>query len=245
MKTWLKLVIGGAVVVVILAGVGVWWFLRDDAPAEVTLDKAVESVATTTTTPGETAPASPVGIAGTWAIDTASGAFDFESASGTFVGFRIQEQLAAIGSATAVGRTGDITGSLTIDGSTLTAATFTVDLTTITTNDSRRDDRVQSALQTGTFPTGTFTLTTPIDLGPTAAEGEPISVTGVGDLTIHGVTRQISLPIEAQLVDGTIAVTGSVDITFSDYDVEVPSSPIVVSAEDHGILEMQLLFTKT
>ena len=35
-------------------------------------------------------------------------------------------------------------------------------------------------------------------------------------------------------------VVGSIDITFADYGVSVPSSPIVVSAEDTGILELQL-----
>jgi polyisoprenoid-binding protein YceI len=237
MRTPLKLVLVAVVVAAIAAGAGIWWFFKDDAPAKVSLDSAIESVTSTTGDAGDGA----AGIAGTWTVDTTSGEFDFESATGTFAGFRIQEELASIGSTTAVGRTGDVTGSMTIDGTTVTDATFEVDLTTITTNEQRRDDRVQEALETGAFPTGTFTLTQPIELGDGADGGAPVQVTALGDLTIHGVTRPIEMAIEAQLVDGTIVVVGSTDVVFSDYGVEVPQSQIVLSVEDHGVLELQLL----
>ena len=64
-----------------------------------------------------------------------------------------------------MGRTGDVTGDFTIEGTTVTEASFEVDLTTITTNESRRDGRVQDALETSRFPTATFTLTEPLDAG--------------------------------------------------------------------------------
>jgi len=243
MRTPIKVLIGVSALVLVLAGAGVWWFLRDDSPAEVDLQTAVQSVSTTTTASGSTATAAG-GIAGTWSVDNTTGDFDYESATGTFAGFRIGENLAAIGSTTAVGRTGDVTGSITIDGSTLTAATFEVDLTTITTNESRRDDKVQSALDTGTFPTATFTLTTPVDLGADAATGAAQNVAVVGDLTIHGVTKSVELALDAQLVNGTVVVVGSTDLTFSDYGVAVPTSPVVLSADDHGTLEVQILLTR-
>jgi len=50
-----------------------------------------------------------------------------------------------LGSTTAVGRTPDVTGTVTIEGTTVTAATIEADMTSITTNDSRRNDKVQSA----------------------------------------------------------------------------------------------------
>ena len=116
-------------------------------------------------------------------------------------------------------------------------------MTAITTNESRRDDKVQSALDTAEFPTATFVLTEPIELGAAAADGEPVSTTATGELTIHGVTTTVTIPIEAQLVDDNIVVVGSLDIVFADYGVSVPTAPIVVSAEDHGTIELQLFFT--
>jgi hypothetical protein len=45
-------------------------------------------------------------------------------------------------------------------------------------------------------------------------------------------------------VEGSLLLAGGVDISFADFDVQVPSAPIVLSAEDHGILEVQLWFRK-
>jgi polyisoprenoid-binding protein YceI len=268
MKTPLKIALIALVLLVAAAGVGLWWFFKDDAPAPVSLGAAVESVtdstaapttseatsdstATSTTAPAADSAATTAdaetdgGVTGTWVVDTETGDFDYESATGTFAGFRIEEELASIGSTTAVGRTGDVTGSMVIDGSTVTEASFDIDLSTITTNESRRDDNVQRALETGQFPTATFTLVEPIELGDAAASGEAVSVTAVGDLTIHGVTQRVEFAIEAQLVQDTVVVVGSLDVTFSDYGVEVPDSQIVLSVEDHGILEIQLLLTQS
>ena len=59
------------------------------------------------------------------------------------------------------------------------------------------------------------------------------------------MTRAVEFPLQAKLVDGTVVVVGSLDVTFSDYGVTVPSAPIVLSVDDHGVLELQLLLTRT
>jgi len=130
---------------------------------------------------------------------------------------------------------------VTIEGTTVTAATIEADLAATTTNDSRRDDRVPSALDTATYPTATFVLTEPVELDADAAGGTSVTVDATGDLTVHGITRQVTIPLQAQLVDGTIVIVGSTEITFADYGVSVPEAPIVLSAEDTGTLELQLL----
>ena len=248
MGTRLKILLAVALVVIAAGGAGAYWYFRDDAPPEVSLAAATASVgsstASTPSTTGATGSAGGTGIEGTLVVDSATGDFDYESATGTFAGFRIQEELANIGSATAVGRTGDVTGTVQIDGTTVSSATFEIDLTTITTNESRRDDKVQEALETSRHPTATFALAEPIELGPNAADGEALAVTAVGDLTIKGVTQRVEFPLEAQLVDDTVVVVGSLDLTFSDYGVEVPESQLVLSVEDHGILELQVLLVE-
>ena len=94
------------------------------------------------------------------------------------------------------------------------------------------------------IPTTTFVLTEPIQLGDDAADGNPISATATGELTIHGVTRTALIELDAQLIGDTGVLVGSTDIVFADYDVAVPSSQIIVSVADHGILELQLLLTQ-
>lgn len=238
--------IGAAVVLLVAVAGGIVWFVSDDAPPEVDLDTAASGVRdrTTTTGAGEPATSAAPGIDGTWLVDTGTGAFDFESATGSFVGFRVEEQLVNIGAATAVGRTGEVAGTMTVAGTQLTDASFEVDMTTITTNESRRDRRVQDALNTAANPTATFELSAPVELGDEARTGGPVEVDATGDLTINGTTRSVTIPLRARLVDGTIVVVGSMDVTFADYGVQVPSAPVVVSAEDHGVLELQLLFVR-
>jgi polyisoprenoid-binding protein YceI len=178
-----------------------------------------------------------------WVVDTSIGSFDFDSADGSFVGFRVNEEL-TIGSATAVGRTGDVAGTLTIEGTTVSDVTIEADLSQLVTNDSRRDRAARGALDTEEFPLATFVQTQPLEIPADAAAGSPVAVTAVGDLTIHGVTLPVEVPIEAQLVDDVIALIGSLPVAFADYGVTAPSAPIVVSVEDNGIIEFQLLFTR-
>jgi polyisoprenoid-binding protein YceI len=248
MNTRWKIALGTLLTLVVLGGAGLWWFFRDDAPPAANLESAVAAVneGSTATTSAATTATSAAGTsaAGTWVVDADTGTFDYESATGTFAGFRIQENLSSIGSTTAVGRTGDVTGTVTIEGSNVTAASFTVDVSSITTNENRRDDEVQEALETDQFSIATFTLTQPIVLGDAATAGDAVSVTAVGDLTIHGVTEQVEFPLEAQLTKGTLVVVGSLDVTFSDFGVSVPTSPVVLSVDDHGELELQVLLTK-
>ena len=212
-----------------------------DTDSAATAAAAAET--TTPATSGTAASSTAAAVSGTWAVNTSIGEFSFENSTGSFVGFRVQEELSSIGSATAVGRTPTVTGTITFDGTTLAAATIEADMTEIVTNDSRRDDRVQDALETGEFPTATFTLTQPIDLGDAVNTGAPVSIQATGDLTIHGVTTPVTIPLEAQLVDGTIVVVGSLDIALSTYGVEAPSAPIVVSVSDDAVIELQLFFS--
>ena len=251
MSKSLKLAVAAVLLVVLAGGAFALWFFKDDSPDEVDLGAAVESVEENADEGGDegggtdTTEAAGAGIEGTWTVDGNSGTFDFtDTASGTFVGFRVNEELSAIGSSTAVGRTPEVTGSIAIEGTELTAATFDANMTAITTNESRRDDRVRSALATSQFPTATFVLSEPVDLGAAVENGGPVSVTAVGDLTIKGVTQTVSIPLEAQLTGDTVVVVGSMEITFADYGVEVPSAPVVLSADDHGILEVQLLLNR-
>lgn len=246
-----KIIATTVLLVVVVVGAAVWWVNRDDAPPEADLDTAVAAVQEestsaddgATTTEAEADADADSAIAGAWTVDTETGEFTFESATGTFVGFRVEEELTTVGATTAVGRTNAVTGEATIEGTTLTAATFEVDLTQITTDISVRDGAVQDALETDAHPTATFTLVDPVELGD-AADGESISVTAAGELTLHGVTQPVELAIEGQLVDDTIVLVANTTIDFTDYDVVAPSAPVIASIDPVAVLEAQILLTQ-
>lgn len=226
-------------------------------PDEVSLDKAVEGVATSPaageegeSTSTETEPmnagSTAEGIDGPWIVDADSGDFDFKSATGTFVGFRVKEELVGIGAAEAVGRTGEVTGTATIANNALAEATFEADMSSITTDQSRRDDRVQSALETDQFPTATFTLSAPVALPDNAADGGQVEVTAAGDLTVHGVTKAVSIPLQAKYVNDTIVIVGSLSgIDFTTFGVTMPSAPVVASVDPVGTIELQILLKRS
>lgn len=230
----------------LLGAAGLFWYLNQPVPDEVSLESAVADVASAqppATDVAEEVDSDP-GLDGTWTVDSSIGEFSFEEATSSFVGFRIEEELASVGATTAVGRTPMVEGPLLLEGTTVASLVVAADLSQIVTNASRRDRAVQRALDTASFPIATFTLTEPIDIGAIPAEGEPVPAVAVGDLEIKGITQNIEIPLETQLEGDLIVVVGGVDITFADWGVEMPSSPGVVSVEDHGILELQLFFSR-
>ena len=64
-----------------------------------------------------------------------------------------------------------------------------------------------------------------------------------GALTLHGTTKTIQITLQAQRQGGIIAIAGSVPIVFADFGFQGPNSFSVVSVDDHGIMELHLLFT--
>ncbi|MCH8308919.1 MAG: YceI family protein [Chloroflexi bacterium] len=64
-------------------------------------------------------------------------------------------------------------------------------------------------------------------------------------LTIHGVTREVTVPIEGQLVGRSMVLVGSIDIVFADYAIDTPSAAVVLSVEHNGEMEFQLFLTKS
>ena len=160
----------------------------------------------------------------------------------TFVGFRIDEVLASIGSKTVIGRTPVVSGSLELDGTTVSDVEILIDMTTLTTDDRRRTNTIRrQAISTNQFPEASFVLTEPIELGSIPADGEPIEATATGDFTIHGVTRSKTLHLTAELSGDVLVVFGQLGpILLADYGIEQPSAAIVLSVEDNALMELQL-----
>jgi polyisoprenoid-binding protein YceI len=206
--------------------------VASSAPSAAASDPAVSQPSSGATTDGA--------IAGTWTVTTGSEA-----------GYRVREQLANLpAESDAVGRTSNVAGSIMLaaagDGVQLTAGDLTVDTTTITSNESRRDNRLRTeGLQTDQFPTATFKLTQPVDIPAAALAGAATDLTLVGDLTLHGVTKSVQIPAQAQITNGQIAVTGSISFPLSDFQIQTPNvGGFIVSIGDQGALEFLVVFAK-
>jgi polyisoprenoid-binding protein YceI len=240
--TWFRI----AAVLVVIAGMagggyGLWYvFLRpSDASAVSVSGRPLPSL-----TGAANVPTAVVNDGdGEWTVNTSIGTFS--EFTGSFVGYRVQEELAGIGGQTTVGRTPQVSGSLTVQDRTVTAASIRADLTSLVSDDERRDGQLRrQALETNAFPTATFVLTEPIALPASGKDGSTQQGTATGELTLHGVTRTVQVPIKGRLDGGVVVLTGSIDITFADYGIAKPQAMIVLSVADHGTMEFQLFFTQ-
>lgn len=247
-----KLISGSAMALVVAAvavAVGGWYvLLRDDSPPPVNLQDALVAAAGQTAATGETAEATAAtAIAAGEALDpSAPGAWTLLADGRSFVGYRVQEELASIGATTAVGRTEAVAGTLLFDGAAITEVRVAADMTQLESGESRRDRALRrQAIETATFPTATFVLGPPIVLDAAPEEGLTLSAVVAGSLTLHGVTREVEIELEGQIADGRLVVIGSTEVEFANYDISAPTALAVLSVEERAVIEIQLVFERT
>jgi polyisoprenoid-binding protein YceI len=238
-------VAAGAVVVLGVAALAGWWFLvRDDAPPEADIDAAGETLDDAATPgTGDASSDDTAGADGTWTVDRSVGSFaDF---SGTWAGYRFDEELAGIGGNTAVGRTPDVSGTMTVADGAVTGVDVEVDLTTLDSDSDRRDGALRSrGLESDRFPTATFRLTDPVTLPTRLTDVERATVTATGELTIHGVTNEAAIELQAELHGDNAVVVGNAPIALTDYGIDPPTGFSVLSISGDGAFEFQLFFSK-
>jgi len=181
-------------------------------------------------------------FAGTWVIAPAGGSDDPLAGEGTFVGYRIDEELTNLGAITAVGRTAAITGGFVIADGALTEAEFVVErLATLTSDRSSRDGRVASLLgERG----ARLTLGAPVVLASAPTGSDPVRVTVPAALTVGDVTREVEAELVITVEGSTLVVRGQVATALSDLGLEAPRAPIVLSVADTFVIEVQLLLVR-
>ncbi|MEM9204264.1 MAG: YceI family protein [Actinomycetota bacterium] len=220
-----------------------------DAEQEVTADPETEEVAggdeVTDDEPVDESTgseASPAGAEGVWVVDDDFGDFAFENASGSFAGFRVDKELFVGGVQVAVGRSGDVSGSITIADGTVSAGEIVVVTTSLESDIGARTNAVRDAVKAEDFGTATFAITSSTAIDTAALEaGDTVAADIVGDLTIAGVTNTETISAEATIAeDGIALIIGTADLVWADYDVDTPNSSAGTVAES-GILEFQLI----
>lgn len=216
-------------------------FINDPAP-RLTFDNrdkeraggaSTDTTSTDTTSTGATsAEASSTGndaTDGNWIV-----------ASPSVAGYRVKETLNGQ-SSEGVGRTGTVDGRFTLSGAEVTASEFNVDLSTLKSDENRRDKQVRTRLlETDEFPVATFVLDQPIALGSIPADGVLVTATANGTLSLHGVEKPVALDVQARRNGATIEVLATTLLTFADFGIEDPSVSPFVSVGKTGTLEVQL-----
>jgi hypothetical protein len=262
------LLVGGAVVgLLLLVGVAVL-LLGGDAPAEVAIDDAVAGIDDRTTAAAEgdaadgggatdegdaaeqdvdAAPDGPDAADdadGTWTVDTDLEPFDLAASSGSFVGYRIDEELANVGATQAVGRTPAVTGGLTVDGTRVTDAVVEGELRELRSDRPQRDGRVATALEAEAHPVVRFTAE-PFELPVPLADGDRVEVEVPGTIEAAGGSSEVVALVTAQRVGDVVVATGALDLPLADVGVTAPSAAIVLGVADTATIEWQLYLTRS
>jgi polyisoprenoid-binding protein YceI len=155
-----------------------------------------------------------------------------------------EEEIAGQGANTAVGRTNAIIGQIGLDANNapLTCSRFDVDLRTLASDDSRRDNKLyDETLETGEYPLGTFILTSVDGLDGGLVDGQEASVMLLGNLTLHGVTKQVAWSATVTMSEGTITGSAETKFNIADFDMVEPTSSLVLSIDDTITLQVDLV----
>jgi polyisoprenoid-binding protein YceI len=197
--------------------------------------KAVATVALPTPSPVTSTASSPSSQAGTWVV-----------VKGSFVGYRVREKLSSLPAPSdAVGRTPAVTGTAKIvanaDGTaTVSGLTFRADLTQLASDSGRRDNYLRNnSLESASFPTAEF-AGSGFNVPAAVVGGAAGQVTVQGRFTIHGVTKDVSIPVQLQRSGDSINAVASYRFKWGDYGVAQPSVP-VASVQGDPTIEISLV----
>jgi polyisoprenoid-binding protein YceI len=170
-------------------------------------------------------------------------------APGTKARYKVREQLAGIDfPSDAVGGTEAITGFLIVrpDGSIDPKSKLSVDLTTLSSDQSMRDGYLQrNTLETEKFPV--------MDLLAKRATGlaTPLPATGqagfrlVSDVTLHGVTKEVTWTVVSTFGNDTIAGRATTTTDFATFNLTKPSLARLLTVDDKIELEVEFRFKRS
>ena len=223
-----RVLVAGVVVVLAAFTLAYFTLFSSNSPPKLNLQ-----------TKGSTAAVPTGDLAGTWTV-----------ADGSVAGYRVREKLAQLPAPSdAVGRTGAVTGQVTITdrGGAYSAgdATFTVDVSQLRSDKSMRDNKIRSiGLETYKYPQATFAAAGPISIPPDAVNGKAVTVQAEGDLMLHGVTKKVAIPLQVQRDGAQIKIVGNYQFPWSDFGMSAPSIQLFVSVTGNPTLEFELHLSK-
>ena len=232
--------IGGALaglVVLAIAALVAITLIRSDDPNLRTEAPAIP----TTAAPAQ----SGTDLSNATAPDLPSGVLRFViDSAGSEVKYVVRETLRGVVGSNAVGTTNAITGAiyLTPDGlSTAVQSEFNVDLRELRTDESRRDRYMRNnVLDTRQFPFAAFAAESITGFPAGYVEGEEVSLTLNGQLTVHGVNNRVDWVVKVRRAGDTLTAIADTDFNMSDFGITPPNVQ-VAKAEDGVHLQATIL----
>ena len=119
---------------------------------------------------------------------------------------------------------------------------FVVNVKSLKSDESKRDNYIRNnALESNKFPEAIFEINTMEGLnGPLPTSGE-VNLRLIGDMTIHGVTKEISWTLLANIENEYIKGIAKTSIEFDTFDIRKPSLPFILTLDDTLRLELDFI----
>ncbi|WP_069163351.1 YceI family protein [Nocardia altamirensis] len=143
-----------------------------------------------------------------------------------------------------IGRTYDVSGSIQVDGLTITSANMTVNMQTANC-DCMHDPAYHQMLETGKFPTSSFVLTSPIVFPSVPTAGATVSVPATGRFTVHGVTRTVTFNFETTEVGQRLAFKTSIPVEPADFSIQPPISSNPLGSISNTTIDLLIAFERS
>jgi polyisoprenoid-binding protein YceI len=136
----------------------------------------------------------------------------------------------------ALGKTNAVTGELqvSLDGKPSGKITkISVDLRTLTSDQSRRDNRIRTQwLESDKYPFAEFTSTDVQGTPDSYTEGQEVSFKLTGDMKIREVTKPVTFDVKGKLEGDTITGSATSKILMKDFGFDPPSIAGMLTVND-------------
>lgn len=137
------------------------------------------------------------------------------------------------------GRTDEVWGSMTVSGTSVSSGSFTVSLARVVSGPTQR-----KAAGADAYPTAAFVLVRPVELSAIPPNGVVRQFTAIGNLTMHGVARSVTLTASARRTGGTIDVLADIPVVFTDWSISIPDYGALGTPQSPSTLEVLLRLTR-
>jgi len=108
-------------------------------------------------------------------------------------------------------------------------------------NEAMRDQHIQTiGIQSATYPTATFVLSSPLTLPASALSGDVVHTSVTGVFNIHGTSKHETVPLEIRLSNSEIQAVGSLTFPWSEFNMTAPSVGGFVTVTNHATMEFDL-----
>jgi polyisoprenoid-binding protein YceI len=150
-----------------------------------------------------------------------------------------------VGKQLIVGTTSNIAGQLQFDASdpaaTLGDTRFTVDMTTLETDQNRRDNWIrENGPNFNQFPEATFVATSIEGLPDTIPAGEAIEFQLNGDLSVRDTTIPVTFEVTATLDGDMLTGVATTNLNISDFGIDPPSFVNTLTVADPFSIEVNI-----